>query len=78
MARGRWRGDRRSIIYEQEVKGSGDKETRGAGRDTAAMIAMGLLGDTAADVTEKDSRTQRKNTTGRWRIREGERDRENE
>ncbi|CAB1333953.1 unnamed protein product [Coregonus sp. 'balchen'] len=62
------RGD---VIYERGVKGRRDEHNGGAGRDSGEPIAMALLGDTAEDVTERNGRTQRRNTTWRRVKKEG-------
>lgn len=45
------------------MKGRRDEHNGGAGRNSGEPITMALLGDTAEDVTERNGRTQRRNTT---------------
>lgn len=47
------------------MSGWRDEEKRGAGHDMGVQVAMVLLGETVQDVTAKDDRTQRENTTRR-------------
>lgn len=47
------------------MSGWTDEEKRGAGHDMGVQVAMVLLGETVQDVTAKDDRTQRENTTRR-------------